>query len=464
MAALALGSLLVGLPAAHAAVSATVSGGVLTITGDGADDTILVTCAGGQAKVNGNDPSPAAACATITTISINSGAGDDTVSLATVTLANFTLLSSTTINGGPGRDQITGGTEADMMIGGPDDDTFRPGFGNDAIQGGGSLEGDFVEETIQTTATLTDTSLTSSLAGTDTLNDVETARLTGGGLADTIDASGFSGQTDLLGLGGTDTITGGSGPDEILGGTQVDALDGGPGSDRFSFEPGNDTIVGGTGDDYLQVLSIAGTATLTDTSFALGGETDTLSSIGHVGLYSDDGGRTINASAYSGNVLMYGGAGNDVLSTGSGDDVIGAGEGVNSINAGSGRDRLDVSTDDPSTILSAGTLVSASTDSSFTGVEMAQAYLVSNDQSFDARDFLGGLYIDGSFGNDTILGGVGKSKILGDDGDDILKGFGGPDRIFGNAGMDTIVGGKQKDRCTGGAGPDTFKSCEVTKP
>ncbi|MGO4916445.1 calcium-binding protein [Pseudogemmobacter sp. W21_MBD1_M6] len=62
--------------------------------------------------------------------------------------------------------------------------------------------------------------------------------------------------------------------------------------------------------------------------------------------------------------------------------------------------------------------------------------------------------IDGRGGNDHIAGGEGQDHIVGGDGDDRLYGGAGDDIIFGGAGRDHIFGGAGDDRLHGDAGDD----------
>jgi len=78
-------------------------------------------------------------------------------------------------------------------------DTIRGGFGNDTITGGGGaddLDGgrgvDFLLESSNSNFTLTNTTLTTGSV-IDTLSGFESAILTGGASANTIDASAFTG-------------------------------------------------------------------------------------------------------------------------------------------------------------------------------------------------------------------------------------------------------------------------------
>ncbi|MBC7131733.1 MAG: hypothetical protein H5U16_01335 [Roseovarius sp.] len=64
--------------------------------------------------------------------------------------------------------------------------------------------------------------------------------------------------------------------------------------------------------------------------------------------------------------------------------------------------------------------------------------------------------IDGGAGNDTIFGSFGADHIDGGDGDDVLWGGLGNDTILGGDGADMIRGGFGNDRLEGGAGNDTI--------
>ena len=66
---------LMPIPAAYATVTSVVSDDVLEVSGDDANDSIEVTCVGGDVKVNSADPgSGVADCADLTFIIISAGA------------------------------------------------------------------------------------------------------------------------------------------------------------------------------------------------------------------------------------------------------------------------------------------------------------------------------------------------------------------------------------------------------
>ena len=149
------------------------------------------------------------ASATSSGVSVDGGAGDDT------------------LVGGSGSDSLQGGDGADSIDGGGGSDTVLGGSGADTLSGG---------------------------AGSDTVY--------GGADADSID--GGSGADLLYGGAGADTITGGNGADTLHGDAGDDILYlgnsdlafGGDGDDTFIIDAaqnqtGGTTIVGGEGDESL---------------------------------------------------------------------------------------------------------------------------------------------------------------------------------------------------------------------
>ena len=60
----------------------------------------------------------------------------------------------------------------------------------------------------------------------------------------------------------------------------------------------------------------------------------------------------------------------------------------------------------------------------------------------------------GGAGNDTISGGAGDDRLYGDAGDDTIFGDAGADMLFGGAGADILDGGMGDDRLEGGEGDD----------
>jgi len=68
-----------------------------------------------------------------------------------------------------------------------------------------------------------------------------------------------------------------------------------------------------------------------------------------------------------------------------------------------------------------------------------------------------GQEIDGSEGDDTLIGGPGDDTLDGFGGDDLLVGGTGDDVLRGREGMDSLLGGSGNDAITGGPGDDTIE-------
>ncbi len=64
--------------------------------------------------------------------------------------------------------------------------------------------------------------------------------------------------------------------------------------------------------------------------------------------------------------------------------------------------------------------------------------------------------LNGTSGNDVLVGGPKNDKLFGKKGNDTLLGQDGNDWLFGGKGNDTLVGGDGNDRLYGGKGNDTL--------
>jgi Ca2+-binding RTX toxin-like protein len=72
----------------------------------------------------------------------------------------------------------------------------------------------------------------------------------------------------------------------------------------------------------------------------------------------------------------------------------------------------------------------------------------------------GGGTINGTGGNDLILGTANPNTINANEGADCVLGGGGDDTLNGNDGNDVLDGGSGNDTCDGGLGSNTLISCE----
>ncbi len=248
------------------------------------------------------------ACLFSGAVTLDGGAGNDTLLGGG---GNDLLL------GGAGNDSLSGSAGNDTLNGGDGDDVLTGGAGNDSVDGG--LGTDRLVEAGDVNFKLTKTSLTG--LGTDTLNWIEAASLTGGAGNNLLDASQFTGPVTLDGGAGNDTLLGGAGDDVLTGGLGDDVLNGGAGTDRV--------VEAGDVNFKLTNASLTG----------LGN--DTLIGVEQAALTGGAGNNLIDASLFSGSVTLDGGAGNDTLIGGAGNDLLLGGTGDDSLVGGAGNDTLD---------------------------------------------------------------------------------------------------------------------------
>ena len=226
---------------------------------------------------------------------------------------------------------------------------------------------------------------------------------------------GDFGNDDIFGEGGNDVldgqwdrdlVDGGAGNDTLYGGSGLDTLTGSSGADVFAmaaFDSNNyDEITDfGSGIDRIQLDGEVFTAIGASGGFVAN---DPRFHVGWSGIDSDV--RVIYDPASG--FLFYDPDGSGVVN-GSIFAAIGAG--------------------------------SAITATDFT---------VINGQSAD------GQVINGTSGNDQLIGGSGNDTINGLGGDDTLSGVGGDDSLSGGDGSDLFDGGAGADTMLGGAGNNTF--------
>jgi len=120
------------------AIKVNFTAGLLSVTGDNADDAIAITRdAAGQILINGGAISAQSAqegqptLTNATGIVVVGGNGNDTISLDNIAPPAGQALPPATLFGGRGNDILTGGGGNDMLFGGAGDDTITGGKGND---------------------------------------------------------------------------------------------------------------------------------------------------------------------------------------------------------------------------------------------------------------------------------------------------------------------------------------------
>jgi len=339
-----------------------------------------------------------------TSLTINAGDGDDTVSF---TSADDSLVPNDSSNVNSQTVIINGDAGNDILVGSSFNDVMNGGAGNDVVNG---------------------------RAGNDTLGgDADNDTLLGGGGADNL--FGGDGADRIKGQGGTDSVGGGAGDDTIEGGAGTSSL----------REEGNvDLTIRSSGDAII--LEGLGTDLITGTYTT-------------VELIGGSSGNRLDASGYLGNVTLDGAGGDDTLiGTRNADSLIGgAGTDRAIIRVrgnvavtdlgvfGPGGDFLDsvdslqIEIDDPT-----GARVDAST------YTLGRVTIIGS----GGRDTIIGSaqndFLNGRGGRDQVFGGDGNDRLLGGGSSDLLVGGNGRDTILGNSGIDTISGGEGNDRIVGG--------------
>ena len=417
---------------ASANVTSTVAAGALTVTGEG-NDGIAITCPANQVKVNGQDPTPAAACDAITSIAVTGGDGANVIDLSGVTDrddavdTDFPAITSVTIDGGAGNDTITGTEHAD---------TLRGGEGNDRIVGdenkaAGSLD------------------VFEGQAGDDTLvwnPGHDSDKMDGGDGADTIEVNGGGGgeqftvkpsptagrvlfdrtgptppgpfnldigtaeRLDLNANGGDDTLTSDAGLDAL--GFKLD-IDGGAGNDTLDGGDGADLINGGDGDDRI----------VPDDNPPLPGPRDD----------------------------ARGGAGNDTIvwNGGDDDDLNEGGDGIDTIEV-NGAPLPEQFTVKPSPTAGRILFDRITTPPGPFNIDIGTAERLDLNMNGGDDTLTADPGFDAGFKLD-VEGGDGNDSLDGGDAADLLSGGNGDDRIVGD---DNPLG--TRDEARGGAGNDTM--------
>lgn len=202
------------------AITANFDAGILTVSGDGADDTIVIIENGGVEVIGTTIAGGPIAASAVLEIDVDGGAGGDFIDLRGVSASTgFINLSSVSVTGGLGDDIIFGADDV-----GSDLQFLEGAQGNDTIQGGNV--GDFI-------------------AGGYLFNSFGLTDPTGNDFLD-----GAAGDDQIFGddsspiAGANDTLFGGPGNDTLLGqlGDDLYVFGDDWGLDRLSDPGGIDTI------------------------------------------------------------------------------------------------------------------------------------------------------------------------------------------------------------------------------
>ena len=490
------------LPAVTAAFVA--AEGVLTVTGDAQDNTIVVSrdLAGtilvnsGAVAVQGGN----ATVANTSLIQVFGQAGNDQIALDESNGA----LPSANLFGGDGNDTLTGGSGNDMLFGQSGNDTLLGQGGNDQLFGGdgddvltGGAGSDQVfgqsgnDRLIWNPGDGTD--LNEGGDGNDTVevnggNASETFTVSANGARvrfDRVDPAPFSldiGTTENLVLnanGGDDVFTAGNGLAPLIaltvdGGAGNDTITGGDGNDVLIGGDGNDTIIGGRGNDTAMLG--AGDDTFV---WNPGDGSDVVEGQGGVDTLQFNGSNAnenINLSANGSRLRMSRDVGNVIM------DV----NGIEQVNVAAlgGADTLTVN-DLTGTGVAQVNVDLAGTPGSGIGDSQADTVIVNGTSHADAVQIAGSgtgfsvaglsamvsvqgsdgtsdqLVVNALGGNDSVTAAGLPATVVGltidgGAGNDMITGGDGNDMLIGGDGNDTVIGGRGNDTALLGAGNDTF--------
>jgi Ca2+-binding RTX toxin-like protein len=350
---------------------------------------------------------------------LSGGAGNDRlyadsqISVATA-IANSNIVGSGInakgdwLAGGSGDDTLVGGARSDVLSGGDGADLLIGGAGNDYLLG----DTDYLATSFNWGVT--------DQGKVELFSPVAETYVPPAGGADVIYAGegndyvwagggndvvfGEDGDDRLDGGDGNDIILGGTGNDTLWGETGNDYLDGGAGADQIQGGAGDDIIIGGADDDELY----GGTAR--DTYIYNKGD-------GVDKIYDDSTGAEAS-------ILVFG--------EGVDKDSIKLEEGSLLLDMGNG-DAIHIENWDQANPLANQTFAS---------------FQFADGSSLSWSELLAkGFDLDGTAGDDSIVGTGVNDRIDGKAGNDL---------IWGLDGNDTITGGLGTDGMNGGLGDDTY--------
>ena len=439
VAALLAAAALARPPVAGAATTAAVNGTTLTFTGDGAGDSLVIGESNGllTQAINGGAASTDFGGQTLPAnntinVVVNAGGGEDTVTVATASLASLTVdggdgndtiagnADDDQLRGGNGADSLSGGDGDDRILGDDGDDTMAGGAGNDVLvwnPGDDSdvMDGDGGSDDVelnggngpeQFRATQNGARVTFervSPAPFDLDVTAERLVLNGNGGDDAMTSDPAVATAMLLNGGtGADNLQGGGGGDLIQAGDDADTLAGGPGADRLVGDRGADTMNGGDGEDTTV-------------------------------WNNGDGSDVMNGEAGTDRVEVNGAAGNEVFT------IAPNGARARFDRTSAGAFSLDIGS-----------------------AEALDLRALAGDDQFTASPGTGALLAvtaDAGAGNDTLTGAEETDTFSGGTGNDTLTGGNGPDLLDGQEGDDALrARDGQADLARGGAGTDSAQT------
>jgi Ca2+-binding RTX toxin-like protein len=395
---------------------------------------------------------------------LEGGAGNDQLFSGNTGTTMIGGSGDDTLNGGngadlmfgeDGNDLLLGGNGADSMDGGTGNDTFNGGLGNDTATGGTGT--DMVIGSGDNDWTLSDASLTGQ--GTDILQSIEQAQLTGGGKDNTLNAAGFSGQVTLDGGGGNDVMVGGTGQNVFnrpVGETGNITITGGPAgstNDYFLWPQGAMRLSSPGGLDRLNFLS-AVTLDLNITNGTPQTVDGNGSTVALTGFFEECLGSPMNDTlTAASNTTIMGGSGTDTLiENGKSNVDMSGGADADSLQQTGGTNIVLSGDDGLDTLVSTG----------------GSGIVLSGGADADSLQQIGGtnIVLSGDDGLDSLVSMNGNAITLSGGADaDSLQQIGGTNIVLsGDDGLDTLISsGGTLISMTGGTGKDTLKQSGGTR-
>jgi Ca2+-binding RTX toxin-like protein len=276
-----------------------VSGDALIMADAGAD-TILISGVATVSAGEGANRVSVNGVGAASLTSIVSGAGTDSITMASGDSLVDSGAGADTVTTGNGNDSVNAGAGADRITLGSGDDTLIISASSDHAAGETVSFGAGDDRILFTNSSSDTLTLLSGVSDTDGILTVELD-----GSADlNISASALTGglRVNILGNSGANLLIGSSYADSISGGGGLDTITGGGGSDTLTGGANVDTFVFGTNG------SVAGTALDVITDYAAGGDVDILDFAGAAVLLGADGSplvATSNVNTTAGGLIIF---------------------------------------------------------------------------------------------------------------------------------------------------------------
>ena len=477
-------TVLVALPATAGAASVvSISGGIVRVTGDAADNEISVTLSGGTYTISD-------------TTGVTASAGGGCTQLGATVTCPAAGITSTEINGGDGGDTLLGSSGPDRINGGAGPDDIDGRDGDDVFDSGrGGIDLDLCADTPPFRCA---DDLNGGAAGVNPGFDTVTyAARTGRIETDLRPGRNFARDDDgtVDGINAIESVVGGQASDELIGGLFSDTLNGGPGNapDVICGGLGKDTVVYSDKTEPVTVtldgiLATDPDITATNATLSNGARQDCRPTIKNTGVTNgqpctsntpascvdwpkrdctaDDGVPGENDCVGEDTENVVGSSFDDVIIGNDPDALYGQGprvepQGENVLNGGGGDDLLDGSLgpdvfkggDGRDTVTYEGRsdAIEASLDGSANDGSARDANARSNQSDEITGDIEG---LTGGDGKDLLKGNGDANLMAGGPGDDLIQGHGGHDDLDGEDGNDSLEGGEGGDAMDGGPGND----------